>query len=270
MKLDYRSTQAGFQAELKRLARVRERLTNMLVRVDERIKAVSVASEALDSVLQAESRPEIPLAAITDKGEDFEITATIREFLKSAFTCSYHGTIEMQQFSAPQIRDHLVSKGWKADEYDNPLAVIHTVLKRLVKTGDVERTEDRRFYLGVLSESEQKAIVEKEEDENARRSKEFRENKERDKARIAQRQANAKKIERVCREIFLVKRAVMSIEEFRELLVQRGIDLSFHATPWSGILNRFGWLGIKKRPDGLWAYEAPATAEGSQRAESAN
>src|SRR5690242_1314759 len=128
MGMDYKNTQAAFREELERLARFRERVSSRLARVDRQIQAVTAASKALDRAAHPGNLNTVPqvVAVPPTPQPDFEITGSIRDLLKGG-----------AELSAPQIREALVTRGWKDDGYTNPLAIIHTVLKRLVKNGDL-------------------------------------------------------------------------------------------------------------------------------------
>lgn len=250
---------------------MRERVVGMLAQIDQRIEAVTAASEALAPILQPDQRPQVPTAAMDQTEREFEITATVREILKSAYGWLEGKYFHMEKLAAPEIRDRLVLKGWKAEDYDNPLAVVHTVLKRLVKSGEVEcerDAEQKLRYKGVLSALEMEAITAAHEQARAETDKAYRERVERDRIISAKRRSAGKAIIKACRELFC-DGVVMSIDEARESMVQRGIDLSCYATPRSGIIFAFKQLGIKKRNNGLWSYDVAENTAESRRSESA-
>lgn len=123
----YEHTRAAFQEDLKRLAEERETLATKLAAIDQRIQAVSAADSALSAIQEDETSPDPPSCVI--ETAKFEITAGIRDFLRSA-----PGAV-----AAPAIRDALAAKGWQAGNYANPLAVVHQVLTRLVRNGEISR-----------------------------------------------------------------------------------------------------------------------------------
>jgi hypothetical protein len=224
MKLDYKNTQAGFDAELKRLARVRERLVDSIARVDQQIKALTAAAEAFARVIEVRPDPEVPLAAIEEQRPEFEITATVRDILKAA----RQGDRDQRSLSPPQIKTLLVEKGWKAEEYDNPLAVIHTILKRLVKSAEVESefaSPGERVYRAIPTKAEQTA--------------------EQEKSRAIE--AGWKVISRATFEILSASSKPMSAQEIAQALIDKGIDMSiFPGTPVSAVYNTVRGLPLKR------------------------
>lgn len=137
MSLDYQKTRSALREESDKLARVRERILNRLTRVDQHIQAVTDAANALDRALDVKNSriPEpaaVPAPSAVVPQPEFEITASIREILQGA----------ARHLSAPHIRELLIERGWKAENYKNPSAVVHQVLKRLIKNGDVDFTQD--------------------------------------------------------------------------------------------------------------------------------
>jgi hypothetical protein len=81
---------------------------------------------------------------LVELAKEFGVTHGIRTLLGSSST----------GLSAPEIKTALQSGGWNADEYKNPLAFVHTVLKRLVEAGEVaelpavEGTKRYRWAVG--------------------------------------------------------------------------------------------------------------------------
>jgi hypothetical protein len=107
------------------------------------MKAVAAAAETLANAYEAKG-PEVHFPET--KPAEFEVTATIRDLMQTG-----------SEFTVPQIRDVLISRGWKTEDYKNPLAFIHTVLKRRIKAGEVEagKTPDGgKFYFDVRGRAE--------------------------------------------------------------------------------------------------------------------
>jgi hypothetical protein len=123
----------------------------MLERVDKRMLAVAAALETLASAYESKGNeaapvPLLALLAEPVKPAEFEVTAAIRELLSKG-----------DRLTVPEIRDVLVEQGWKTGDYKNPLAFIHTVLKRLIKAeevGDGEGYDGRKHYFDIRSRAE--------------------------------------------------------------------------------------------------------------------
>jgi hypothetical protein len=62
-------------------------------------------------------------------------------------------------FRAPvDIRDELQRRGFKLEKYKNPLASIHTILKRLYEQGEIDAVvEEKKFLYGMMPDRENKA-----------------------------------------------------------------------------------------------------------------
>jgi hypothetical protein len=119
--LDYSNALTALQNELGLLAQQREH-------IDRRISDVSAAYKALVRIHEVETSPPAPLPIIKKAEEPkFQVKASVLEVVEST-----DGEI-----SALEIRDALVLRGWKIENYRNPLAVVHTILRRLVKNGDI-------------------------------------------------------------------------------------------------------------------------------------
>ena len=71
------------------------------------------------------------------------ITAAIREVLRSLFEEK-----PKSGFTPTGIRTHLQQRGFQIDAYKNPLAVIHTTLKRLADQNEIKTWEkdDKTYY----------------------------------------------------------------------------------------------------------------------------
>lgn len=120
MGSDYKNTLDALRGESQKLLRERDRLAETVARIDQRIEVLRAAEEALAKV---EAAPEPEPTQGQEVEPKFEITAGMREILRDA-------ALEHRSLSAPEIRDHLVARGWEP-KGANPLAVVHTILKRL-------------------------------------------------------------------------------------------------------------------------------------------
>jgi hypothetical protein len=125
-KLDYKNARSVLQEELKRLTEERERVASTLADLDRRIHALSGADEALASGQEIETIQDDPSPPTVEE-PGFEITANVREILAAPFA----------ELSAPEIRNALVSRGWRIESYANPLAVIHQILNRLAENNEI-------------------------------------------------------------------------------------------------------------------------------------
>lgn len=251
MGLDYKSTQAAFQEELDKLSRLRERVANRLARVDGRIEIVSSAAQAFDRAFSVKSAavPHVPTLTppsevfvgrfvfdgngnLTNSAKEadatqastesqFEITASIREILQ-----------EGGELSAPSIRDALVARGWEieAKRYKNPLAIVHEVLKRLIKNDDVGVTPDhwnpnkKLFY-------DKRMAVQKQIQQQQERAEQLAREEERAIIRADIRSA----LIPACREILRsYPKGISAMRIYRQLR-KGGFDMSSYSRPASGI-----------------------------------
>ena len=118
---DYKGTLYGIRAEL-------EDILNEEANLEQRLRDVRVRSEALGKAAQG-------LAGLVGEEEEEEsigITDAIREILKES----------SHNIWAPRvIRLHLKRDAFPIERYQNPLAVIHTTLKRLEGQGEVKAVE---------------------------------------------------------------------------------------------------------------------------------
>jgi hypothetical protein len=69
---------------MERLEKVRERTAEASARVENQIKALAMASEALACALEPQPT-DIAASEIAEAEPEFEITASIRELLRSEF-----------------------------------------------------------------------------------------------------------------------------------------------------------------------------------------
>jgi hypothetical protein len=140
MSFDYKSS---FESARTELARVQERklaLGQELEQCDKQIVALIQAMRAI-APLVGENLPDLP-------STDSEMVAggmtdCVRAILKKA----------AEPLTASEIRESLESVGFDMNSYSNPLATIHTVLRRLTESGEVETTHEmfdsKKFTLPV-------------------------------------------------------------------------------------------------------------------------
>lgn len=233
MKLDYTDGQA-FQAELKKLARSRQRLVEEIARIDRHIEAVEAAAKAFARVMESSAEPGSSGAA-EDTEPQFEITGNIREILKSAKRDLY----------PREIRDLLIERGWSAQEYRNPLAVVHTILKRLIKDGDAQIRDgsEGKAYSGGYTAEERRAM------EDARQA----EWRERARAQ-AQAEADRAEIRRVlpgmCLAVLKERDKAVTARGLCQLLEQKGLEFPGYKDPVLAVHRALRTLPVR-------AYNAP-------------
>jgi hypothetical protein len=88
--------------------------------LDMKIESVAMIVKGLEEIYGAEE----DLKSLSDSG----LANACREVLKSYFT-----------FMQPlEVRDRLIQRGFDLSRYSNPVAAIHTVLKRFVEKGEAE------------------------------------------------------------------------------------------------------------------------------------
>ncbi|HTX35465.1 MAG TPA: hypothetical protein VME43_10595 [Bryobacteraceae bacterium] len=220
MKLDYRNTQAALEEELRRLDRVSERLTRMQQRVARQRESVSAAIQALTNAISSRESEALP-PPLEEAG--FEITASIREVLRKS----------EEALSAPEIRDALAERGWKPEDYDNPLAVVHTILKRLLNSGDAEYdqgSEGTRYYFDPRQRAEREAA--KEADWNARHEEEAAVKRQQEtEIRTARNAARRELALAACALVRLSKRALTAKEIALQLEEKGVVDFSSWSAP---------------------------------------
>ena len=109
---DYRRALKGAMEEYERLRGKRDELDTCLAQLEQTIGTLA-------ALLKRESLPQ---AGFTD---------AIRTVLRAS----------VEALTPRQVRDQLVASGFPLSEYSNPLASIHTVLKRLVRAREAHSFE---------------------------------------------------------------------------------------------------------------------------------
>jgi hypothetical protein len=123
MSIDYRSWYQNAKAELLKLQEEKAELGRALADHDRQIAALIQTMNAIAPLLGEEPlESDTPPPGMTD---------SIRGILAEA----------KEPLSAAEIRDRLAAMGFDLNSYSNPLATIHTVLKRLVESGEAEMKE---------------------------------------------------------------------------------------------------------------------------------
>jgi hypothetical protein len=223
VNLDYKNTTVSLRREAQRLELTRERLAAELADVEKRIQGLTAAIRALTSVSEGTDL-EVPLDVVEKAGK-FDITASVREVLRTT----------ADWLLVPEIRDALVAKGWRADDYDNPLAVIHTILKRLVKAGELM---EERTQTGKKIFCHEPSVAARDEEKERR-------DVERAKAAHAQHLIESKVrrvLPKACRQILQGEPAGLSAPEIYKKLMERGIEIDRMRDPMTAIYGTLSML----------------------------
>src|SRR5229473_676821 len=113
----YEHSYQAAKIELKSLSAEEKQLDDRLGEVRERITALEGMIKALEPLIEEGQGQEVVEAGLTQ---------LCRDILESSNA----------SLTAQQVRDKLALKGVSLDDYTNPMAVLHTILKRV---GDVRR-----------------------------------------------------------------------------------------------------------------------------------
>src|ERR1035437_5514839 len=126
MPVDYKSWFENAKAELQRVREEKAELERALALRDQQIAALLQTMIAI-APLAGEEPPEAPAAAETET-PPVGMTDAIRTILSKA----------REPLTAGEIRDRLEDTGFDMKSYSNPLATIHTVLRRLTESEKVD------------------------------------------------------------------------------------------------------------------------------------
>jgi DNA-binding PadR family transcriptional regulator len=116
--------------ELSELAEKREELENLLDAVDSELARIKWAVKGIANLCDAHPEKEYPHLFPEDVSPDVGFTDAIREILNADAGFTYHSPVS--------VRNVLEKNGFDLKKYKNPLASIHTILKRLVKQGQAK------------------------------------------------------------------------------------------------------------------------------------
>jgi len=123
MSVDLQTWYRDARAELEKLQHEKAELERS---VEEHEKQIAVLTRTVNFLAQMVGEPAIP--AVEPDVAQAGMTGSIREILKTA----------PEPLTASEIRDALASLGFDMKSYSNPLATIHTVLRRLSEADEVE------------------------------------------------------------------------------------------------------------------------------------
>ena len=127
MSIDFPSWYEYAKAELQKLQGERGELERQLENHEQRIAVLERTVNFLAPLAGEEPvRPAIP------EGANAGMTDSIREILRKS----------PEPLTASEIREGLERLGFDMKSYSNPLATIHTVLRRLAEADEVETTHE--------------------------------------------------------------------------------------------------------------------------------
>ena len=143
MSVDYQAWYTNAKDELQRVQQEKAEMQGAIAERDKQIDALVQTINALGKLI-GEEFIHSPVTA--DAEPPAGMTDSIRAILTKAD----------EPLTASEIRDRLESMGFDIKSYSNPLANIHTVLKRLTESGELESTHElnapggaRRFAVQV-------------------------------------------------------------------------------------------------------------------------
>jgi hypothetical protein len=131
MAFDYKTSYEEAKAELARVQIQKLTLGRQIEECDRQIAALTQTMRAIAPLVGEEPPPDVQIApdAETPPGG---MTDCVRALLKKA----------TEPLTASEIRESLEAIGFDMNSYSNPLATIHTVLRRLTESGEVETTHE--------------------------------------------------------------------------------------------------------------------------------
>ncbi len=128
MTVDYHAWYANAASELERVIKERLEFEREIEDRDRQIAALNQTIRAIAPLI-GEKPPEMALdPELAASG----MTDCVRAILSKA----------TEPVTASEIRESLESLGFDMKSYSNPLATIHTVLRRLTESGEVESTHE--------------------------------------------------------------------------------------------------------------------------------
>jgi DNA-binding PadR family transcriptional regulator len=130
MTVDYTSWHENAKNELKNVQEEKAGLLRAVALCDRQINALTQTMNALAPLVGAELLPA-PSGLETEAGPG-GLTDTIRAILTEAG----------EPLTASEIREKLEARGFDMKSYSNPLANIHTILRRLTEAKAVETTHE--------------------------------------------------------------------------------------------------------------------------------
>lgn len=132
-RMDYKQTMQSLMADLSDLLLEKETLEERLQEVIERIAMVREAAWSMKALSGIDPDKEYPQLFHPDNTPDVGFTDAIREVFRASL-----GIV----LTPVGVRNALKDRGFKLESYKNPLASIHTILKRLEKQGELVGLHD--------------------------------------------------------------------------------------------------------------------------------
>jgi hypothetical protein len=123
MSVDFPSWYENAKADLEKLQGERAELERQFEGVETQIAVLQRTVNFLAPLVGEEPTPAVP-------SEGAGMTDSVREILRKS----------PEPLTASEIRDALERMGFDMKSYSNPLATIHTVLRRLTEADEVETT----------------------------------------------------------------------------------------------------------------------------------
>lgn len=127
-RMSYKQTMRALMQDLSALLQKKESLEDRLQEVIERIATVREAAWSMRDLSGIDPDKEYPHLFNFEATPDVGFTDAIREVFRAN-----QGLV----LTPVGVRNKLKERGFKLDNYKNPLASIHTILKRLEKQGEL-------------------------------------------------------------------------------------------------------------------------------------
>jgi hypothetical protein len=115
-------------AEAAGLIAERDALDQQVERLNRKIQDLVAAVEGLAPLCGIDAKKEYAYLFPYDMEPEVGFTDAIRKVLS---------TVPMNMYTAVGVRDELIKSGFDVDKYTNPMASVHTILKRLVENSEV-------------------------------------------------------------------------------------------------------------------------------------
>jgi hypothetical protein len=133
MSVDFPSWYENAKAELEKLQGERAELERQLEERESQIAVLKRTVNFLAPLVGEEPAPAVaPEGAGQNAGQSAGMTDSVREILRTS----------PEPQTASEIRDALERLGFDMKSYSNPLATIHTVLRRLTEADEVQTTHE--------------------------------------------------------------------------------------------------------------------------------
>jgi len=133
---DSENTDRSCKDTLEALKRELRELVAQRDRVNIRMEKVQTAITGLVSTLTDPDEAVAQLSYMNEIVGPIGITEVIRHIYRSDPNCTW---------TAVDVRDNLLRENFDIHKYSNPLAAIHTILRRLERAGEIEPADDVEF-----------------------------------------------------------------------------------------------------------------------------